>query len=106
MTAFLRHGLTAMTSQVSRFRQHLESQHEAFRKLALQLMRALEAMQVVEGTFTERCVSEVSELRLNHYAAVIRQELDVRDARRIWPHTDTGLFSFVSQGNGRGLQDD
>jgi len=92
-------------SDLPGFQQYLESQYEAFQKLGLQLMRALEmGMQVPEGTFTERCVPDASELRFNHYPAVTRQELDVGNTRRIWPHTDIGLFSFVFQGNDRGLQ--
>jgi isopenicillin N synthase-like dioxygenase len=56
------------------------------------------------GNFYRRCVSDVSELRPNHYPTVTRQELAVRNTRCIWPHPDTGLFSFVFQGNDRGLQ--
>lgn len=91
-------------SDLPGFRQYMESQYEAFQKLALQLMRAVEmGTQVPEGTFTERCVPEASELRLNHYPAIASEELDVQNTRRSWPHTDTGLFSFVFQGNDRGF---
>jgi len=87
------------------FRQYMESQYEAFQKLALELMRAVEmGIQVPEGTFTERCIPDASELRLNHYPAVTSKEMEVGNTRRIWPHSDIGLFSFVFQGNDRGLQ--
>jgi isopenicillin N synthase-like dioxygenase len=88
------------------FRQYMESQYEAFQNLALKLMRAVEmGAQVPEGAFTEKCVPDASELRLNHYPAIASQDLDVRITRRTWPHTDTGLFSFIFQGND-GLQID
>src|SRR5947209_5879513 len=87
------------------FRQYMESHYESFQKLALHLMRAVEmGMEVPEGTFTERCTPDASELRLNYYPAVTHEELDVQNTRRIWPHTDTGLFSFVLQGDDRSLQ--
>jgi isopenicillin N synthase-like dioxygenase len=92
-------------SDLPGFRQYMESQYEAFQKLALQLMRAVEiVMQVPEGNFTKRCMPDASELRLNHYPAVTSQGLDVGNTNRIWPHTDTGLFSFVFQGIEKGLQ--
>ncbi len=91
-------------SDLPGFRQYMESQYETFQNLAMQLMRAVEiGTQVPEGTFTERCVPDASELRLNHYPAVESQGLDVQTTLRSWPHTDTGLFSFVFQNNDGGL---
>jgi isopenicillin N synthase-like dioxygenase len=91
-------------SDLPGFRQSMETQYETLQTLAMQLMRAVEiGMQVPEGTFTERCIPDASELRLNHYPAVETQGLDVQTTLRSWPHTDTGLFSFVFQNSEGGL---
>lgn len=87
------------------FRQYMESQYEVFQKLALQLMGAIEVgLNVPVGDLTKRCTPDGSELRLNYYPAVTSHGLDIENFRRIWPHTDTGLFSFVFQGSEKGLQ--
>lgn len=87
------------------FREFMEHQYEDFQKFALQLMRAIEiGLKVSEGEFTTRCTPDASELRLNYYPAVTTHGLDIEKSRRIWPHTDTGIFSFVFQGPEKGLQ--
>jgi len=92
-------------SDLPGFRQYMESQYEVFQKLALQLMGAIElGLKVPEGEMIKRCAPDGSELRLNYYPAVTSRGLDIENSRRIWPHTDTGLFSFVFQGSEKGLQ--
>ena len=68
-------------------------------------MRALEVgLGIPEGSFTERSTPDSSELRLNNYPEVDSKELTTGGARRIWPHTDTGLISLLLQDRVGGLE--
>ncbi len=68
-------------------------------------MSALElGLGVPSGSLTERCIPDDSELRLNHYPRVSVGELDTGSSRRIWPHTDTGLFTLLLQDHVGGLE--
>ena len=72
-------------------------------------MQAIELGLNVWGDFIETCTPDASELnfRLNYYPYVTSRGLEVENSRRIWPHTDTGLFSLGFQGpkrSDKGLQ--
>jgi len=68
-------------------------------------MQAIELGLNVPGDLLKRCTPDASELRLNYYPALTSRELDIENSRRIWPHTDTGLFSLVFQGTGKSEKD-
>ena len=87
------------------FRQGIESCYVAYQTRSFQIMQALESgLKIPSGCFTERCIPDSSELRLNHYPEVNMQELNSGRTRRIWPHTDTGLISLLLQDRVGGLE--
>ena len=68
-------------------------------------MQALEiGLGTPDGCFTKRIDRDSSELRLNYYPRVDIQELETGRARRIWPHTDSGLMSLLLQDDVGGLE--
>ena len=68
-------------------------------------MQALElGLGVPSGSLTARCIPDDSELRLNHYPQISTKELETGSSRRIWPHTDTGLFTLLLQDRVGGLE--
>ena len=87
------------------FRQCLESYYAACQKISFEIVRVLElGLGIPSGSFTERSTPGSSELRLNNYPEVDSKELTTGSAHRIWPHTDTGLFSLLWQDQVGGLE--
>ncbi|KAK3176211.1 hypothetical protein OEA41_007534 [Lepraria neglecta] len=73
--------------------------------ISFEVMRALElGLGIPSGSFTERSTPDSSDLRLNNYPEVDLKELTTGSARRIWPHTDTGLISLLLQDRVGGLE--
>ena len=68
-------------------------------------MQALElGLGIPSGCFAERTTLDSSELRLNYYPQADMQEFETGSARRIWPHTDTGLITLLLQDDVGGLE--
>ena len=68
-------------------------------------MQALEiGLGAPDGCFTKRVDRDSSELRLNYYPQVDIQEFKTGRARRIWPHTDSGLITLLLQDDVGGLE--
>ena len=51
-----------------------------------------------------RALSDLSELRLNHYSSISKHELCNENTRRNWPHTDFCILSLLVQDGEGGLE--
>ncbi|RDW69675.1 clavaminate synthase-like protein [Coleophoma cylindrospora] len=87
------------------FRPWIESYFDRSQQITLELMEALEiAMQLPKGAFVEKCQGHASELRLNHYPGISVKTLEEGQTSRIWPHTDFGIITLLSQDDVGGLE--
>ena len=87
------------------FRQCMEAYYMSCQTISFRIMEALElGLGVPSGSLTQRCVPDDSELRLNHYPQISTREIEKGSTRRIWPHTDTGLFTLLLQDRVGGLE--
>ena len=87
------------------FRQSIETYYAVCQTVSLNIMQALElGLGTPTGCFTDRSTPDSSELRLNYYPQVDVQELKAGDARRVWPHTDSGVISLLLQDQVGGLE--
>ena len=87
------------------FRQNVESYYTAFLNTANYLLEAIElGLALPPGSLASRTFPDASELRLNHYPSISARELSETNTRRIWPHTDLGIFSLLIQDDQGGLE--
>lgn len=83
----------------------MEKHFDTCQQLTLQLMEALEvATDLPAGELTDRCAGHASELRLNHYPATPVDKMREGKASRIWPHTDFGVITLLTQDRVGGLE--
>ncbi|KAL9122706.1 MAG: hypothetical protein Q9187_000744 [Circinaria calcarea] len=87
------------------FRHHVESFYTAFHTTGLYLLEALElGLALPSDSLLSRASPDASELRLNHYPPISTHELCTTNTRRIWPHTDLGIFTLLIQDSEGGLE--
>jgi isopenicillin N synthase-like dioxygenase len=83
----------------------MEKYYDTCREISLYILEAFElAMKLPAGSFTSKCTSNASEVRLNHYPPIDIQELRRGTVKRIWPHTDLGVITMLFQDNRGGLE--
>lgn len=92
-------------SMIPTLRPTLESFYEELRSICHRLITAIElGLYLPAGALNARCQPDSSELRLIHYPSMpFAQLADHTTIRRIWPHTDTGIFSVLFQDRVGGL---
>lgn len=92
-------------STIPTLRPTLESFYKELGSTCHGLVTAIElGLHLPAGALTVRCRPESSELRLNHYPSMpVAQLADDTITRRIWPHTDTGIFSILFHDGADGL---
>lgn len=92
-------------STIPTLRSTLESFYEELLSTCHGLVTAIElGLHLPADALTVRCRPDSSELRLNHYPSMpVAQLADDTITRRIWPHTDTGIFSILFQDGVGGL---
>jgi isopenicillin N synthase-like dioxygenase len=87
------------------FRPFLEDFFQDCEKVSLEILQALEeAMGVPEATFSQQCVPNASEFRLNHYPAMSVKDLQDEKVERIWPHFDLGVITLLFADSVGGLE--
>ncbi|RDL32343.1 Clavaminate synthase-like protein [Venustampulla echinocandica] len=87
------------------FQSWLESYFDRSQCITLALMEALEiSMHLPKGAFVQKCQGHASELRLNHYPGIAVKILEEGRTSRIWPHTDFGIITLLSQDDVGGLE--
>ncbi|KAL2797318.1 putative gibberellin 20-oxidase [Aspergillus keveii] len=87
------------------FQNTMNAYFDRSQAITLELLRALAiAMDVPNDTFVRLCQGHASELRLNHYPPIAVQTLEQGTTSRIWPHTDFGIITLLSQDDIGGLE--
>lgn len=92
-------------SDIPGFKEYIESLYNRCQGISLQLIRAFElGTGIPRGAMHDLCCCPASDIRLNYYPAMNRQDTMQKNIKRIWPHTDTGLITLLFQEGFGGLQ--
>ena len=83
----------------------MERSYSLCDEICMQVMRALETgLQLPLESLTALCIPSASDMRLNHYPALRRDEVQDGRTSRISPHTDFGAVSLLLQDGVGGLE--
>lgn len=56
------------------------------------------------GALVDRCRPDASEIRLNRYPPIPKEQLADGNVKRTWPHTDFGIITLLFQDSVGGLE--